>query len=134
MVACLLDANVLIALFDADHVHHRNVRDWFVELKGPFASCPIVEGALTRWIVRIEGRNGTASAKRELRKLAADARYRFWPDDLGYADVNWDGVLGHGQVTDAYLAALARKRGGQIATLDRGLAALHADVAELIPA
>jgi toxin-antitoxin system PIN domain toxin len=134
MVARLLDANVLIALFDADHVHHRIVRDWFVALRGQFASCPIVEGALTRWIVRIEGRKGTTLANCELRKLAADARHRFWPDDLAYADVNWDGVLGHGQVTDAYLAALARKRGGRLATLDRGLAALHADVAELIPA
>ena len=133
MTAHLLDANVLIALFDADHVHRPAVRDWFVALKGEFATCPIVEGALTRWIVRIEGRDGSAFAVRELRKLAADVRHRFWPDDLAYADVDWTGVLGHGQVTDAYLAALARKHGGRLATLDRGLAALHADVAELIP-
>ena len=129
----LLDANVLIALFDADHVHHAVVRTWFVALTGEFATCPIVEGALTRWIVRIEGRTGTASAVRELRKLAADARHRFWPDDVAYADVAWNGVLGHGQVTDAYLAALARKHDGRLATLDRGLAALHHDVADLIP-
>ncbi|HET8942990.1 MAG TPA: TA system VapC family ribonuclease toxin [Rudaea sp.] len=130
----LLDANVLIALFDADHVHHRPVRDWYLALKGGFATCPIVEGALTRWIVRIQGRDGVASATRELRKLAANARHCFWPDDLSYADVNWHGVLGHKQVTDAYLVALARKHRGHLATLDRGLAALHADVAELIPA
>ncbi len=129
----LLDANVLIALFDADHVHHWLVRDWFIALDGPFATFPIVEGALTRWIVRIEGRSGAALAVRELRKLGVDARHRFWPDDLPYADVDWSGVLGHGQVTDAYLAALARKHAGRLATLDRGLAALHADVAELIP-
>ena len=130
----LLDANVLIALFDADHVHHGIVRDWFIALRGEFATCPIVEGALTRWIVRIEGSSGAAAAQRELRKLAADSRHRFWPDDLAYADVEWTGVIGHSQVTDAYLAALARKRGGRLATLDRGLAALHHDVAELIPA
>ena len=129
----LLDANVLIALFDADHVHHRLVRDWFIALDGSFATCPVVERALTRWIVRIEGRAGAALAVRELRKLGADARHRFWPDDLPCADVDWSGVLGHGQVTDAYLAALARKHAGRLATLDRGLAALHADVAELIP-
>ena len=133
MVTRLLDANVLIALFDADHVHHPWVRDWFIAQTGPFATCPIVEGALTRWIVRIEGQGGTASATRELRKLAADPRHRFWPVDVPYADVNWRGVLGHGQVTDAYLAALARKHDGRVATLDRGLAALHDDVAELIP-
>jgi toxin-antitoxin system PIN domain toxin len=130
----LLDANVLIALFDADHVHHAAVRDWFIALRDEFATCPIVEGALTRWIVRIEGRTGAAAAQCELRKLAADSRHRFWPDDLAYADVEWKGVLGHGQVTDAYLAALARRHGGRLATLDRGLAALHHDVAEIIPA
>jgi toxin-antitoxin system PIN domain toxin len=130
----LLDANVLVALFDASHVHHARVRGWYIALREGFATCPIVEGALTRWLVRVEGRNGTAAAVRELRKLAADPRHTFWPDDLACADVQWKGVLGHGQVTDAYLAALARKHRGRLATLDRGLAALHHDVAELIPA
>ncbi|MDR2012380.1 MAG: PIN domain-containing protein [Rhodanobacter sp.] len=134
MSARLLDANVLIALFDADHVHHAVVRDWFIALRDGFATCPIVEGALTRWIVRIEGRSGAAAAQHELRKLAADSRHHFWPDDLAYADVEWKGVLGHGQVTDAYLAALARKHAGRLVTLDHGLAALHYDVAELISA
>ncbi len=86
-----------------------------------------------RWIVRLEGRDGTSLAVRELRKLAADARHRFWPDDLPYGDVVWAGVLGHRQITDAYLAALARHHEGGIATFDQGLAALHHDVAELIP-
>lgn len=36
-------------------------------------------------------------------------------------------------MTDAYLAALARVRGGQLVTFDRGLAALHTDVAVLVP-
>jgi hypothetical protein len=35
-------------------------------------------------------------------------------------------------VTDAYLANQARRRGGKVATLDKGLAALHADVATLV--
>ncbi|MGH8154398.1 MAG: TA system VapC family ribonuclease toxin [Rhodanobacteraceae bacterium] len=124
---------MLIALFDADHVHHRAVRGWFVALSDGFATCPIVEGALTRWIVRLHGRGGTMLAVRELSKLAADDRHRFWPDGIGYADVNWDGVLSHRQVTDAYLAALARRHHGRLVTLDSGLAALHHDVAELIP-
>jgi toxin-antitoxin system PIN domain toxin len=132
MTTRLLDANILIALFDAAHVHHALVRTWFITLRGEFATCPIVEGALTRWIVRIEGRAGVAAALRELRKLAADSRHRFWPNDLAYADIDYKGVLGHGQVTDAYLAALARKHAGRLVTLDRGLAALHHDVAELI--
>lgn len=134
MSVWLLDPNVLIALFDIGHIHHERVRSWFIALREGFATCPIVEGALTRWILRTEGRTGAVSAARELRKIAADPRHAFWPDDVAYADVDWKGVLGHGQVTDAYLAALARKHGGRLATLDRGLAALHHDVAELIPA
>ncbi|MBS0437780.1 MAG: PIN domain-containing protein [Proteobacteria bacterium] len=129
----LLDASVLIALYDRDHVHHEAVVEWFVALSGEFATCPVVEGALARWIVRVTGRDGADVAVDELCKLALDHRHRFWPDDLPYAQVKWNGVLGHNQVTDAYLAALARKHKGRLATLDRGLAALHHDVAELIP-
>jgi toxin-antitoxin system PIN domain toxin len=134
MVTRLLDANVLIALFEQGHVHHRAVRQWFLNLEDTYATCPVVEGALTRWIVRLEGQAGTTVAVEELNKLAGDPQHRFWPDDLGYAEANFRGVLGHRQVTDAYLAALARKNNGRLATLDQGLAALHDDVAELIPA
>lgn len=130
----LLDANVLIALFDGDHLHHREVRDWFAALDGGFATCPMVQGALVRWVVRIEGPAGPGAATEELRQLAGDARHEFWPDSLDFADVDWKGVMGHRQVTDAYLASLARTRKGRLATLDRGLAALHPDVAELIGA
>jgi len=45
-------------------------------------------------------------------------------------------VLGHRQVTDAYLVALARRRGPQarLATLDDGLAQLYPATATLIGA
>ena len=46
--------------------------------------------------------------------------------------VDLTGVLGHAQVTDAYLAALARTRGGRVATLDRAFAAVAPDVVDLI--
>ena len=133
MVTYLLDANVLIALFDGNVLQRPAVRRWYVGLKEQFATCPIVEGALTRWFVRVEGHAGTSIAVQELQKVHADPRHQFWPDDVAYTHVKWDGVLGHKQVTDAYLAALARKHKGRLATLDRGLAALHQDVAELIP-
>ena len=56
----------------------------------------------------------------------------FWPDTIGYQDVRMQGVIGHRQVTNAYLAQLARANGGRLATFDGGLAALHRDVADLI--
>lgn len=42
------------------------------------------------------------------------------------------GVIGHRQVTDAYLAGLARARKGSLATFDRGRVAVHHDVALLV--
>lgn len=60
--------------------------------------------------------------------------HRFWPDDVSFEQVRLRGVVGHRQVTDAYLAGLARQRGGQLATFDRGLAAMHLDVARLLTA
>lgn len=130
----LLDSNVLIALGDRDHVHHAAVRRWFQQRTGaPFATCPITQGALLR-ILLLRSRASIGDALEILRGFIAHPAHRFWPDDIGYDAIRLDGVLGHRQVTDAYLAALARKHRGRLATLDRGLAALHHDVAELIPA
>ena len=60
--------------------------------------------------------------------LRANDWHHFWPDDLPYSGEQLTGVIGHRQVTDAYLTSLARHHGGTVATLDRGLAAIHPDV------
>jgi toxin-antitoxin system PIN domain toxin len=128
----LLDGNVLIALGDADHLHHDAARHWFRQRgEMPFATCPVTQGTLMR--VLLHRQAAMADALAILHAFASHPAHRFWPDDLDYRAVQWDGVIGHRQVTDAYLAALARKHGGRLATLDRGLAALHHDVADLIP-
>ena len=105
----LLDANVLIALAIEDHVHHAAAARWFVAWSGSFASCPSTQGRLLH------------------------DRHEFWPDDLPYRLVRMNGVVGHRQVTDAYLAGLARARGGRLATFDAGLTAMHPDVADQVP-
>lgn len=128
----LLDANVLIALGDHDHVHHVPVRRWFrARDEVVFATCPITQGALVRMLLQ-RGKRSIDQALNILQGFVDHPAHQFWPDDLDYAAVRWGGVLGHRQVTDAYLAALARKHGGRLATLDRGLALLHDDVTELI--
>lgn len=71
-------------------------------------------------------------ARTSLESVISDERHEFWPDDLDYLAVRLEGVVGHRQVTDAYLAALTRARSAGLATFDRGLAALHADVAVLV--
>jgi len=130
----LLDANVLVALADAAHVHHEAAVRWFAGSKRPFATCPITQSALLRVLLRLGTVSGAGAAAQVLAGFAGHPRHRFWPADLDCASLTWNGVLGHRQVTDAYLAALARHHEGLLATFDRGLAALHADVAELITA
>jgi uncharacterized protein len=130
-VTVLLDANVLIALLVADHVHHDAAENWFVGIDGRFATCPITQGSLMRLLIR-EG-EPAAAAQQVLNGTVTDPRHEFWPDDVTYTDVPVAGIVGHRQVTDAYLAQLARTRGFRLATFDQPLAKLHSDVAELVP-
>ncbi|HEX4723159.1 MAG TPA: TA system VapC family ribonuclease toxin [Pseudonocardiaceae bacterium] len=126
----LLDANVLVALVVADHVHHGAAEEWFTNTVARFATCPVTEGSLVRLLIR-EGQSAN-TAHAILAALAADDRHEFWPDSLSYRDVPMTGVIGHRQVTDSYLAQLTRQRNGTLVTFDQGLAKLHGDVAELI--
>lgn len=127
----LLDGNVLIALLNSDHVHHRAARRWLVDVQENFATCPITEGALARFALR--GGRTAEDVEQLLDMLAQHPHRQFWPDSLPYDSVPFRGVIGHRQVTDAYLAQLARANGGRLATLDKGLAQSHSDVAELLP-
>jgi toxin-antitoxin system PIN domain toxin len=131
-VTALLDANVLIALVVTDHVHHDAAEAWFVASADRFATCPLTQGSLLRLLLR-EGQ--AAGAARAVLAVVSDhPRHEFWPDDACYRDVPVQGVIGPRQVTDAYLAHLARVHRGRLATFDRGLAALHGDVADLVAA
>ena len=127
----LLDANVLIALVVNDHVHHASAEAWFSGLADGFATCPVTQGSLIRLLVG-EGQTADAASS-VLRGVAGNPRHEFWPDDVSYTDVPTAGIIAHRQVTDAYLAQLARGRAARLATFDRALATLHADVAELVP-
>lgn len=125
----LLDGNVLVSLVVAEHVHHQLARTWFANIRR-FATCPTVQGTLLRLLVR----QGSTSdeARQALSIITSHPRHEQWLDDLTYLDVDLSGVLGHRQVTDAYLAGLTRSRQGYLATLDRGLAVAASDVVELI--
>jgi toxin-antitoxin system PIN domain toxin len=119
----LADGNLLIALVVVDHVHHDRAVEWFATEEPTLATCPITEGTLLRFLMR-EG--GSASAAiGVLDAIRAAPWHRFWADDIPYEAAQLGGVIGHRQVTDAYLVALARHHGGRVATLDKGLAALH---------
>jgi predicted nucleic acid-binding protein len=97
-----------------------------------FATCPITQGSLVRLLMR--GGQSAEDAHAVVTALTGNSRHQFWPDSVSFTDFALRGVIGHRQVTDAYLAQLARANGGTLATFDRGLVALHPDVAELVPA
>ena len=131
MSTYLLDANVLIALTAREHVHHERVSRWAAGVRH-FAVCPIVEGALIRFAVRLGV--SPAEAQQSLRLVRERSGYEFWPDSLSYADADLRPVRGHRQVTDAYLASLAGSRPGtMLATLDEGLAQAWPELTLLVP-
>ena len=131
MSAVLLDANVLIALVVEEHVHHGQAEAWFVASGHSFATCPITQGSLMRLLIR-EGQSAEA-ARSVLQEITANPQHEFWPDNASYHNIPITGIVGHRQVTDAYLAHLARSYSARLVTFDQALAKIHPDVADLIP-
>ena len=113
MSVILADGSLPVALTVRDHVHHHRATQWFERKAPDLATCPITEGTLLRFLTS-EGWSA--------------------PDAIAYPQVTLAGVIGHRQVTDAYLVALARHHGGRVATLDRGLAVVHAEAVHLLEA
>lgn len=130
MPSNLLDANFLVALIVADHVHHPLAEEWFARDTNEFATCPTTQSAFVRFLTR-EGASAS-EAIGVLTTLTSHERHQFWADDVSLRDITLAGVVGHRQITDAYLASLARAHEARLVTLDRGLAAIHPDVADLV--
>lgn len=128
----LADANVLIARALSSHTHHDAAKAWLAS-EQRFAVCPITEGALVRFL-KWQFPNDLGVAGEILSLIASFPGYEFWPDDLSYQAVDLGLILGHKQVTDAYLVALAREKGGKLATFDEALAALYPEVELVLPA
>lgn len=114
----LLDANVLIALTVEEHEHHERSIAWAATLER-FAVCPIVEAALVRFLLRLG--ESVATAADVVQRIRDLPSCEFWTDSISYGDVDLNYVVGHRQVTDAYLVGLARANSGALATLDEGL-------------
>lgn len=126
----LLDVNVLLALAWPSHVHHRTAQTWFAERRtAGFRTCPLTEIGF----VRISSNPKFSSeavfpseALLLLKQMKSMPEHTFWTDDLPAttALLNNAAVLAHRQITDAYLLALAKIRGGILATFDRGALSL----------
>jgi toxin-antitoxin system PIN domain toxin len=122
----LLDINVLVALFNPDHVHHDIAHDWFADHRERgWATCPVTENGFVRILSnRAAGRTVEPSSALvdRLQTFCASGHHVFWPDSVSLRDSKLfdpSFAAGAGQLTDIYLLGLAKRMGGVLATLDR---------------
>lgn len=124
----LLDVNVLVALLDGGHLHHRTATQWLAaNARKGWASCPLTQNGCVRILSLAAYRNTQtpAAVADRLGQATANSRHEFWPDSVSVLErgrLQWDHVLSSRQITDAYLLALAVARGGRLVTLDQGIA------------
>ena len=128
----LLDGNVLIAMALVGHVHRQRCLTWFSGIER-FATCPVTEGTLLRIHMQQAEDPSLAVAWRTLEAYHAHPRHVFWADNFSYLEIDPIRLTGHRQITDSWLAELARRKGGKLATLDAALHVLWPESTLLIP-
>lgn len=129
----LLDVNVLIALLDSAHIHHRQAMAWLGDnISMGWASCPLTQNGC----VRIMSQSGYPNARApaaiasRLRDAVQSPAHQLWPDDISVLDeslFDWQHLFNSRQLTDAYLLALAVRHKGVFVTFDHAipLVAVH---------
>jgi hypothetical protein len=131
----LLDANALIALGWPMHEHHPRMIDWFRQhARSGWATTAFTQSAFVR-IVSQPAFAGRSIAIGEVAELllrnAAHPKHKLVALDFGFAEVLGactGGILGHRQVTDAWLMTAAIRNGMKLVTFDTGIAQLLANV------
>lgn len=124
----LLDLNVLIALTDETHQHHRVAKDWLHSSgRESWGICPLTESGYLRVTTNPSAHMGNRTLKDSLAvlaDLATQPGHRYWPIAESWAELTAsfaDRIFGHQQITDGYLLGLAIKEDGILVTFDRGL-------------
>ena len=134
MTTYLLDVNVLVALFWPAHESHDVARRWFVRnTRRAWATCTLTQAGFVRILSNPDSSRDAVSpgqAAQLLEENLRHPRHQFWKDRTGFVETVRPfagSMLGHRQVTDAYLLGLAFHHGGALATLDRAIEALLPD-------
>ena len=124
----LLDVNILVALFDPDHVHHELAHDWFADHRAHgWATCPVTENGCVRVLANPKYRvivPRPIELVERLRRFCSSGDHAFWPAFVSLRDETIfkpPFIRGHRQLTDVYLLGLAVKTGGRLATFDRAI-------------
>jgi predicted nucleic acid-binding protein len=132
----LLDGNVLVALANVQHGFFERATHWAQSERisgATFALCSITEGTLLRVTPSAPGATEIERAWRILRSIHSRPDFVFWNEGFSYTEVPNAKLIGIKQITDAWLAQLARRNGCKLATFDKGLVSQHPDVAYLVP-
>jgi toxin-antitoxin system PIN domain toxin len=132
--AFLLDVNVLVALLWPAHEDHGRVQEWFgAHERYGWATCPLTQAAFVR-IVSNPAFSPDAVRPQEASDLLSTnlthSSHQFWTDAISFADAVKPfrmKLLGHRQVTDAYLLGLVLHRQARLATLDKAILTLLPD-------
>ena len=123
----LLDVNVLIALLDSDHLHHARASAWLsANIAAGWASCAITQNGCVRIMSQPGYPNALPAARvaQRLREATDTAHHQFVPADLSLLDdehFDTEQLLGHRQVTDAWLLGLAVRHGMRLVTFDSAI-------------
>jgi len=120
----LLDVNLLLAAIWANHPHHAKAFTW---LSGKnVILCPLSELGFLRISTNKKAINAPMEKARELlNQFVTDRKAVRIADDLPALDSH---PAKSEEVTDHYLADLAKRHGARLATLDQNLAHSSADV------
>jgi len=125
----LFDVNVLLALFDEDHVFHERAHDWLGKhLPMGWASCPLTENGFLR--IRSHPnyhplkKCTVAELSTAVQGFVEASDHEFWSDSISLRDPGYfdhTRILGPRQITDLYLLALATGHGGCLVTFDEAI-------------
>jgi toxin-antitoxin system PIN domain toxin len=128
MTAYLLDVNVLIALGWQGHPDHVRAQAWFAEHHATgWATCPFTQAAFVRIVSNPAFSSDSVSPREAISLLTVNlnhATHQFWADNISLRDALRhfeERLVGHQQITDAYLLGLAIHKKGKLATLDQSV-------------
>lgn len=116
----LLDVSVLVPLMWPSHEHYKRVQSWVVTQQPSLqvASCPLSELGFMRISMQVM-KCDFSTALNLLKAFRQFPKYHFWHDD--FSPIGLSDIQGYKQLSDFYLAELARRNKGKLATLDGGI-------------
>jgi toxin-antitoxin system PIN domain toxin len=128
--------NVLLALAWPNHQHHSEAHQWFGNhSRHGWASCAFTQISFIRLSAN-PAYTPTAVSPEEaaalLEELLRHKHHRFWPSPPAAHPKIYARALGHQQITDAYLANVARHQKGRFITFDSRSLPHAPDVVEVI--